>query len=338
MAENTSIEWTRSADGTAGATWNPIRARNKETGTVGWFCEHASDGCSHCYAEGFNHRLGTGLPYVRQNRDLVEIFLDQKTLLKPLTWRRPRNIFPCSMTDLFGEFVPDEMRDSVFAVAALASQHTYQILTKRPAEAKRYMLAWPDGSARFHHVAAAAYKIDPALPRVGIEDAWCWRLQERWPLPNIHLGVSIESRRHLGRLDDLRATPAAVRWASFEPLLEYLGQIDLTGIDWIVVGGESGPNARPMHPDWARSLRDQCVAAGVPFFFKQWGEWAPSTPEEAAGNPRSGWQTIRGHPAVARAEELYPEAGAAFMAHVGKKAAGALLDGREWRQMPGDAP
>jgi protein gp37 len=98
-------------------------------------------------------------------------------------------------------------------------------------------------------------------------------------------------------------------------------------IDWVIVGGESGAGARAMHPDWVRSLRDQCAAAGVPFHFKQWGEWAPSTPDEAAGNPRSGWRTVRGHPAVPKREELLPEAGAAFIAHIGKKAAGRLLDG-----------
>ncbi|MFC3569937.1 DUF5131 family protein [Paracoccus simplex] len=106
-------------------------------------------------------------------------------------------------------------------------------------------------------------------------------------------------------------------------------------LDLVIVGGESGPGARPMHPDWARSLRDQCNAAGVAFHFKQWGEWAPSTPEEAAGNPRSGWRCLAGHPHVPKAAELYPEAGAAFIERKGKKAAGRLLDGRTWDEMPG---
>ena len=105
-------------------------------------------------------------------------------------------------------------------------------------------------------------------------------------------------------------------------------------LDWVIVGGESGPGARPMHPGWARSLRDQCQAAGVPFFFKQWGEWAPSTRTEAAGNPRSGWKSLLGYPAIPSAEDLLPSAGAAFMEHKGKSTAGRLLDGRTWDEMP----
>jgi len=109
-------------------------------------------------------------------------------------------------------------------------------------------------------------------------------------------------------------------------------------LDWVIVGGESGPRARPMHVDWDRSLRDQCQAAGVPFFFKQWGEWAPSTPEQAKGNPRSGWQAIKAYPHVARADELYPEAGAAFVERVGKARAGRLLDDVEHNAMPERRP
>lgn len=109
---------------------------------------------------------------------------------------------------------------------------------------------------------------------------------------------------------------------------------DAPALDWIIVGGESGPGARPMHPQWARAIRDQCAAAGTAFFFKQWGEWAPSTPEAACGNPRSGWRCLAGHPHVAKREELYPEAGAAFIEHMGKKRAGRTLDGIEHNAMP----
>ena len=130
------------------------------------------------------------------------------------------------------------------------------------------------------------------------------------------MGVSVEDRARLARVDDLRATPAALRFLSLEPLLEDLGQIDLRGIDWVIVGGESGPRARPMHPDWARSLRDQCAAAGVPFFFKQWGEWQPCDwPPAHAECAKERWSTARG-------------------SRVGKKAAGRLLDGREWNEYP----
>jgi protein gp37 len=184
-----------------------------------------------------------------------------------------------------------------------------------------------------------------------------------WPLPNVWLGVSAERQQEADeRIPELLNTPAAIRFISAEPLL---GQIDLSPwlpfvesdpsdprmvlaetpvaggidieqqvLDWVIAGGESGRQARAMHPNWARALRDQCAAAGVPFFFKQWGEWAPSSPEQAASNPRSGWQTKRAHPCVAKAEELYPEAGAAFVARVGKKAAGRLLDGKLHNEFP----
>jgi hypothetical protein len=154
-----------------------------------------------------------------------------------------------------------------------------------------------------------------------------------WPLPNAWPGVSAERQPEYDeRKEHLRNTPAAKRFFSMEPLLgpivaDWLG-------DWVIAGGESGPKARPMHPDWARSLRDQCQAAGVPFFFKQWGEWAPSTPDQAKGNPRAGWRTIKAYPHVARADELYPEAGAAFVERVGKARAGRLLDGVEHNGMP----
>lgn len=133
-------------------------------------------------------------------------------------------------------------------------------------------------------------------------------------------------------------TPAALRFVSAEPLLGpidmHLWMLTCPAIDWVIVGGESGPNARPMHPDWARSLRDQCNAAGVAFFFKQWGEWAPSTPEASEDNPRSGWMALPAYPHVAKVAELYPGAGAKFIARVGKKAAGRLLDSVEHNAMP----
>ena len=336
MADGTSIEWTRGADGTKGATWNPIRARNKTTGKIGWFCEHASDGCRNCYAEGINHRLGTRLSYVRHNRDLAEIFLDQEVLLKPLHWKRPRNIFVCSMTDLFAEFVTDEMRDAVFAVGALASQHTLQVLTKRSAEMRRYATGLGNQSIspalrrawRRNAISDAAFDISGAA----LPEGW------PWPLPNIHLGVSIESRRHLDRLDDLRATPAAIRWVSFEPLLEDLGEIDLTRIDWVVLGGESGSSARPMHPDWARSIRDQCVAARVAFFFKQWGEWVPDKlldhgmKRGIMMRPDGSRPTLMSLPAMM--DGTFDFQGYQHFSAVGKKRAGAMLDGSEWRQFP----
>jgi protein gp37 len=142
-----------------------------------------------------------------------------------------------------------------------------------------------------------------------------WRPQER-----VHLGVSIENRETLGRLECLRKTPAAVRFFSAEPLLEDLGTLDLTGIHQCIVGGESGPGARPMHPDWVRSIRDQCQAAGVAFFFKQWGEWAPVDQEP--------------NEKLARWLKYHHYGDGQVMLRVGKKVAGAMLDNRKWQEEP----
>jgi protein gp37 len=154
-------------------------------------------------------------------------------LFQPMRWRRPRRIFVCAHGDLFHEAVTDEMLGDVFGVMAEAQRHTFQVLTKR--------------SSRIPHC-------------IGV---FCPVLENVW------LGVSIEDRDRLFRLEDLRETPASIRFVSFEPLLEGLGELDLTDIDWAIVGGESGPGFRQMNPDWARSIKRQCEAQGVAFFFKQ---------------------------------------------------------------------
>lgn len=378
MADRSKIEWTD-------ASYNPIRARNLKTGKVGWHCEHATTGCEFCYSEGFNKRLGTGLPYKPGHRKDIEIFLDEEMLTQPLCWKRPRKIFVCSMTDAFADFVTDEMLDKMFAVMALAPQHTFQVLTKRAKRMRDYLA--PFSSRRADALGTEVVRLGYTGPLEMLP----------WPLPNVWLGVSAERQQEADeRIPELLATPAAVRFLSLEPLL---GPIDLkrwvpsgswgtfkgepvynskyfltkcehcgwfgsselcdevsygddadaacpsckeifmcdevqARIHWTIVGGESGRSARSMHPDWARSMRDQCHAANVPFFFKQWGEWAPSTPEAAEGNPHSGWMAKAAHPHVAKEAELYPEAGAKFIARVGKKAAGRLLDGVEHNEFP----
>ena len=200
-------------------------------------CTKISPGCKHCYAETFAERFRgvPGHPY-EQGFDLK--LIPQK-LLEPLRWTSPKAVFVNSMSDLFHPDVPDEYIATVAAVMRLANWHTYQILTKR-SERMRDMLA-------------------TSLPS-RIDDRHLW-----W-------GVSVENRRHgLPRIDHLREAPAAIRFLSIEPLLEDLGEIDLTGISWVIVGGESGHEARSMEAEWVRNVRDQCDAAGVPFFFKQWG-------------------------------------------------------------------
>lgn len=200
-------------------------------------CTKITPGCAHCYAETFAERFRgvPGHPY-EQGFDLR---LVPEKLQAPLEWRRPRRIFVNSMSDLFHEDAPLDYIVRVCETMRDADWHTYQVLTKR--------------ADRLHELLNGP-------------------LREFASLPHIWWGVSVENRKHgLPRIDLLRDTPAAIRFLSVEPLLEDLGLIDLTGIDWVIAGGESGHRARPLHPEWVLSLRDQCVAAGVPFFFKQWG-------------------------------------------------------------------
>lgn len=195
-------------------------------------CTKVSPGCKHCYAETFAERWrGVAGHPYEQGFDL-RLWPDRLEL--PLRWKKPRMIFVNSMSDLFHEGVPFEFIRRVFETMEKAAWHTFQVLTKR--------------SERLAELA-------PDLP---------------WP-PNVWMGVSIEAARYLGRADHLRKVPATVRFLSLEPLLESLGALDLSGIHWVIVGGESGPGARPMDATWVREIREKCLAAGVPFFFKQWG-------------------------------------------------------------------
>jgi protein gp37 len=200
-------------------------------------CTKISPGCKHCYAETFAERWRgiEGHPY-GQGFDLR---LVPEKLSEPLRWKRPRRVFVNSMSDLFQDGVDDDFIRSVFDTMNRADWHTYQVLTKR-AERMR--------------------DVTRALPHELVHRAHIW------------LGVSVEDRRYgLPRVDLLREVPAAVRFLSIEPLLPDLGDIDLSGIHWVIVGGESGPGARRMEEAWVRSIQRQCEAQKVPFFFKQWG-------------------------------------------------------------------
>jgi len=294
VSAHSKIEWL---DG--GPTWNPVRARNRETGKIGWFCEKVSPLCAHCYAEkrNLNTFFGNGIRYAADQRSKVEIFLDEKTLAQPLHWRKPVKCFPCSMTDLYAAFVPDEWITRIYDVMEQAAHITLIVLTKRPERRREFLTK---------------------------------RYAGRQPAPNIWELVSAGTQSEADRLiPELLQTPAAVRGISAEPLL---GPIAISqwltacvrepledgtflhsdGLEWVIVGGEGGPDARPMDPDWARSLRDQCQAAGVPFFFKQWGEWAPVTKLDYAAGQRADLGFAR----------------------LGKKRSGRLLDGREWNEFP----
>lgn len=264
MADRSAIEWTE-------ATWNP---------TTG--CDRVSPGCDNCYAMTLARRLkAMGQPKYQRDGDPrtsgpgFALTLHPDTLELPLSWRDARVVFVNSMSDLFHPEVPLEFVIETFAVMAAARRHTFQVLTKRPQR-----MASTVGEERF------AERVQSAAGRHGVG-------RVEWPLPNVWLGTSIETDRYAWRAGHLRQTPAAVRFLSLEPLLGPLPSLDLDGIGWVIVGGESGPGARPLDVEWVLSLRDRCARAGVPFFFKQWGGRTP----KAGGRELDG-QTYDEMPAL----------------------------------------
>lgn len=325
MGETSNIEWT-------GGTWNPWHG-----------CHKVSAECKNCYMFRDKKRYG---------QDPNVVVRSKTGFYDPLKWTEPKTIFTCSWSDFFIEEA-DPWRDEAFAIMALTPQHTYQILTKRPDRMLEYFTKataiFPDDPEpdRTDHVLNAAFRLRDHVGLRKGEMRWSdkeiFTAIDRWPLPNVWLGISAGDQETANeRIPLLLQTPAALRFLSLEPLL---GPIDLTeivwqvgansfitmdafdkvdslnkgypwpGLDWVITGGESGPKARPSHPDWFRTLRDQCQAAGVPFFFKQWGEWAP--PE-----------------AIRLTQPDYDRSNQVEMGRVGKKAAGRHLDGRTWDEMP----
>lgn len=365
MGDHTKIEWTDH-------TWNPV------TG-----CTRVSPGCEHCYIdwsppfriEGRHFRDRDGL---RSNAigSTTGVRLHHDRLDWPLrkrSWRGKR-VFVCSLADLFHDEVPDHYIAAVFAVMALTPEVTYQVLTKRPAR-MRALLASADFRCQvWHQMLTLTHDRSMPMPA---EHATALT----WPLPNVWLGVTVEDQaRAVQRVPLLLDTPAAVRWLSCEPLL---GPVDLAKalrgwsppdehpawksgswmdgrpavltasdlLQWVVVGGESGPAARPMHPDWARSLRDQCQAAVVPFLFKQWGEWVPDERIDKDGirhvgckpdakDPRSLVMHPAGMTALTPDNPFDPwdrghPGWRTIMRRLGKRVAGRELDGRTHDEYPG---
>ena len=260
-----------------------IRGREVPAGKWGYHCERISPGCQHCYASTMNKRMlpawGTGLDYTVPNREKVEIFLDEHELLKPLRWRKPRRIFVESMSDWCAEFVTDEMRDRVMAVAALCPHHTFLFLTKRADRCAEWALE----QDREDVIDTETHNLPGSL-----DETWHYNL----PLPNVWLGFSAENQQYFDiRWRHMRLLAAAGWnvWCSAEPLLS---AIDICtalrvrqapeegddiyedrghGLHWLVVGGESGHGARPCNIGWIRSLVDECRSAGVACFVKQLG-------------------------------------------------------------------
>ncbi|MER9814250.1 phage Gp37/Gp68 family protein [Mesorhizobium sp. M0129] len=376
MADKSAIEWTD-------ATWNPI---------VG--CSIVSPGCTHCYAMGMAARIEAmtaaltrtgqgGAPHYNGTTRKVKgtaiwtgkvALAPEKILLQPLAWRAPRKIFVNSMGDLFHEDVPDAWIDKVFAVMALAPQHTFQVLTKR--KRMREYMNWQAFDRVVIQMMAMVDQGTPSVRETCERHGIPWQqprsAHDWWPLRNVWLGVSAERQQEADeRVPALLATPAAVRFISAEPLL---GPIDFTSIsgeapnytfrvnalsgrhtipsdnptdivtdgaclDWIIVGGESGPDARPMHPDWVRDVRDDCAAANVAFFFKQWGEWAPGElaprmqvrTERAATFWNDKWLFENVTPAAGQSMHSDDEPD---VFRFGKRGLGRSLDGVEHNAMP----
>lgn len=358
--ENSKIEWTD-------ATWNPVRG-----------CRRVSEGCRNCYAQGIAARFsGEGKPYEGLAQMTPsgpnwtgEIALIEDALETPLRWKKPRRIFVNSMSDLFHEDVPFEFIDRVMAVIAMSAQHTFQVLTKRPEIMMQY---FNEGDRWADRLADAAYRMFGDEAECHTANAINGVLgpghNVGWPMGNLWLGTSVENQKAADRIDYLVRTRAAVRFLSCEPLL---GQVDLSGaldsyevcgncgdgsfyqgrryccdeplpiempaIDWVIAGGESGPNARPMHPSWARGLQRQCQAQGIPFFFKQYGEWAPGFSDEIR----------RAHSVVMSADGAICTSGDSAILldfcrqhpqsiplyRAGKKLAGRTLDGCTWDEFP----
>lgn len=331
MGADTRIEW-------ADHTFNPW------TG-----CTKVSPACDHCYAEAQAKRapktFGGWGPHAERKRT------SESYWRQPLLWNkraakegsRPR-VFCASMADIMDKAAPIEWFVDALDMMRVTPHLIWLLLTKRPQLIRRRL------EEALAHLSKGTDRGDL------IEWIAAW-LHGRSP-ENIWLGTTAENQAEADRrIPHLLAAPAAKRFLSCEPLL---GPVDLTAlpdlrasttpcnalsdrlgstlcgtrIDWIIAGGESGSHARASHPGWFRSLRDQCQAAGVPFFFKQWGEWAPADPKDPSTPFPNGWRCWAGHPHVAAGPELLPEAGAEFVARLGKKAAGATLDGREWREVP----
>lgn len=325
---DTKIEWTDK-------TWNPV------TG-----CTKISEGCQHCYAERMSKRLAGRCGYDKDDPFTVTLHPDK--LNEPLKWKKPSKIFVCSMGDLFHDDVSLNLVDKIFAVMALCPQHIFILLTKRPERMKRYFYDI-GGTTRRDWVATQICKIKNTTRMPSFD----------WPLPNVWLGVTTENQKRADeRVSILLDTPAAVRLASVEPMLtevklnrylkypickhwkkdgnpsEYgkyqwekqsLVCADWVGLDWVICGGETGPGARPMHPDWVRSLRDQCVSAGTPFFFKSWGDWAPGKLYDPQPFSQCNIINLDGGELTINSQ---------LMRRVGKKQSGRLLDGRDWNEYP----
>lgn len=326
----TKIEWTD-------RTWNPVSG-----------CTKVSEGCKNCYAETIAKRFWG-------ERKFTDVRCHEDRLEQPLHWKKPSKIFVNSMSDLFHPDVPFEFIDKVFAVIGRSQHHIYQILTKRPERMLEYFM-----DNRYQKILSESYqlnaKIKPEMIGSGIDNPKGWgNGLPAWGYKHLWLGVTVENQEQADkRIPILLQIPADVRFISVEPMLGPVNIADLISrsdvneldcrplgswhLDWIICGGESGTKARPVHPHWVRSLKDECHAIGVSFFFKQWGEWKPNefSPEQiiTMNNcvpclpPTEMWLDDNGR----KLKE--PNDTSWLMMKVGKKRSGCLLDGKEYKQFP----
>lgn len=250
----TNIEWT-SFNGTKGQVWNP---------TTG--CAKISQGCKNCYAEKMHKRLqAMGLKKYQRNFN-EGAFLDSESLTLPLKIKKPTTFFVNSMSDLFQENLCIEDVAKIYAIMFLAPQHAFQVLTKRPYTRQKFLT----NELFFQYLHSYCNKFhDKYINRLEQELYFYDEVKAEFPLKNVWEGVSIENKETLHRTDNLRNTPAVIRWISAEPLLEDISEIDLTGIDWVVCGFESGPNKRGYNFDWASNLLIACQTSNTKFFMKQ---------------------------------------------------------------------
>jgi protein gp37 len=320
-------------------TWNPVSG-----------CSPVSEGCDNCYASTMGNRMKANPRSVRHGKEFSEVMFHPERLAKPLGWKKSRVVFVNSMSDLFHGSVTFEQIAAVFGIMAATPWHRYIILTKRPERAKEFFNQL-DEEQQGGAMPTLGRKIYKYIKLLDESD------QQSWPLPNVWLGVSAENQeqadKRLPILLDLKAGGHISKaMVSIEPMLDWIGLTRfshsygpvhggvfnaLTGfvsiyqrknwqkiaaLDWVIVGGETGSKARPMHPDWVRSIRDQCKETSTPFYFKQWGEWA--TKEQGQNIKKLGMGAI----------EYTPPSGVKYF-KLGKKAAGHLLDGVEHLEIPG---
>lgn len=355
MGDKSLIEWTD-------ATWN-----------IATGCTKVSAGCKNCYAE--RH-----FPRVYPGRKFTDVVIHWDRLTLPMRWRKPKMIFVNSLSDLFHESFSATLWDRVWAVMALCPQHTFQILTKRPAIMRRYMTELWDVNGRPKWDRTVFLALDDLIRELKLQKDTLGKIMARpWPLDNVWIGISAEDQPTWDdRVYELVQTPGAVHFVSYEPALgpvngeiylevmqgkngwvrcqkwdsederggykspEYLGEAK-SEIQWVIAGGESGPKARPANPAWFQSMRDQCKVAGVPFFFKQWGEWAPTDHWQLAANAGdAAKQTVVRLDGTRATTPLHGNVikvseGECAMRKIGKKRAGRLLHGQLHDAMPARA-